>query len=576
MGRSTHKSHWDGNSKVSIYQVSSAQIYCSHFNIDFTSPYTSFALSQVRYSGSKKMLALFLLPMSLASAASCWFLWCLLAYFRDEKQLRQYSSPSFAGLSCAWIMWKNLNHERSFAVYDAHMQYGRILRIAPNHLSFISPEAIKDIYGHGTLANKDKFYDAFLGSHPNLLDTRDKESHARKRKLYAAAMAQKTVEDKEQNIRDDIVQLVYEWDKLSTTRPKSDQNVFPSNELVDIRRWFNLLMLDLVCDLCFDIKQGFVTQGDDLATCERIDGTQYLAHPEAGTNPNLHYISTLGFAPPTWFRFNQKLFSWHQGAKTGQIFSDYVIHLVRKRLAMGKTTSSEDHADFFHSLNYTKGGVPIGMDIGELVQECSLIMNAGSETTTCALQNIMYHLILNQSCMDKLYDEISPAFEDDEIVPSFDRIKLLPYLRACIDETLRHRPSLAIGLPRVTPSEGMYVAHTWVPGDTTVSIPTWGMHHDPDVFEKPFEFIPERWLGKAGADLQKYMLPFSAGARQCVGRNVAYTELSLIVATIVKRYGFALCKPGWEPTVYETMVLKTGPMPVKIWRRDEGMKAKSG
>ena len=114
----------------------------------------------------------------------------------------------------------------------------------------------------------------------------------------------------------------------------------------------------------------------------------------------------------------------------------------------------------------------------------------------------------------------------------------------------------------------MYIAGTWVPGETTVSIPTWGMHHDPDVFEKPFDFIPERWLGESGANLQKNMLAFSAGARQCVGRNVAYTEISLIIATIIKRYNFALSRPDWKPTVYETMVLKTGPMPVKIWRRN--------
>ena len=513
------------------------------------------------------MLTILLIPLLTAFVAVLWFLWCALGYISDEKRLRQYSGPSLASLSCIWIMWKNFIHVRSEAVYEAHMKYGKVIRLAPNHLSFISPEAIKDIYGHGTPAAKDKFYNAFVGSHYNLLDTRDKPKHAAKRKLFAAAMAQKSVEVKEHAIKDDINQLVRQWDKLCTAAPEKGQNVFPSNELVDIRRWFNLLMLDLACDLCFNIKQGFVAQGDDAATCETIDGKQYIGHPEAGTNPNLLLVSTLGFAPPTWLRFNQKLFSWHKGNVCGQTFSDYVIHLVRKRLAMEATTKSKDHADFFHDLNFTKDGHPVGMDIGELIQECALIMNAGSETTTCALQNMMYYLLLNPTCMDKLYNEIKSACDDDEIVPSFDRIKFLPYLRACIDETLRHRPSLAIGLPRVTPPEGMYIAGTWVPGETTVSIPTWGMHHDPDVFEKPFDFIPERWLGESGANLQKNMLAFSAGARQCVGRNVAYTEISLIIATIIKRYNFALSRPDWKPTVYETMVLKTGPMPVKIWRR---------
>jgi cytochrome P450 len=222
-------------------------------------------------------------------------------------------------------------------------------------------------------------------------------------------------------------------------------------------------------------------------------------------------------------------------------------------------------------LPFTKDGMPVGMELGELVAELSLLTNAGSETTTAALQNIMHNLCRNPRCMDKLYEEIASVTTDEELeenpVIPYDKIKFLPYLRAVIDETLRDRPSLAIGLPRVTPKEGTHIAGTWVPGNTTVSIPTWGMHHDPAVFERPFEFLPERWLGESGQALQKYMLAFSAGSRQCVGRNVAYTEISIIVSTIVRRYRFALPSPEWKPTVYETMVIRSGPMPIKIWRR---------
>ncbi|KAK5232017.1 hypothetical protein LTR47_006858 [Exophiala xenobiotica] len=544
--------------------------------------------AQQLYCGTQNtiviMLSLFILPLISASLLLSWFSWCLLSYLKDGKKLRQYpSASSLAGLSSIWIMWKNYTHQRSFTTYDAHMKLGKVVRIAPNHLSFISPDAIKDVYGHGTPALKDKFYNAFVGSHPNLLDVRDKEAHGKKRKLFAVALAQKSVEEKEHAIRDDISKLVVQWDKLATLPPKSGESTFPNHDLVDIRRWFNLLMLDLVCDLTFSIKQGFVTQGDDLTTCESVDGRKYLARPEAGTNANLQYVSTLGSGDPNWLRFLQKLFFWHRGVKDGEVFTGYVLHLIRSRFALESGKDAKDFNDFFSGLNYTREGIPIGMDLGELVQECSLLMNAGSETTTCALQNIMYYLIINPRCMQKLYEEVRTVFEDDDnsdsesdsalaAVPSYDRIKFLPYLRACIDETLRHRPSLAIGLPRVTPPEGMYVAGTWVPGETTVSIPTWGMHHDPDVFEKPFEFLPERWLdgGESASNCQRNMLAFSAGSRQCVGRNVAYTEMSLIVATIVNRYEFALSRPDWEPTVYETMVLKSGPMPIKIWRRQKG------
>jgi cytochrome P450 len=281
--------------------------------------------------------------------------------------------------------------------------------------------------------------------------------------------------------------------------------------------------------------------------------------------PDLQIISTLGFARPSFFHINRKLFAWHRGWHDGQVFTDFTIHLIRRRLAAEKDGATR--SDFFQALNFTRDGTPVEMEMGELIQDCALLMNAGSETTTCALQNIFYHLIRHPHCMQTLVEELATAFDADEPVPAYDRIKFLPYLRAVIDETLRLRPSLGIALPRATPPEGMSIDGTWVAGNTTVSAPQWTIHRDPELFEQPLEFRPERWLGENAAKLQKGFMPFSSGARACVGRNMAYMELSLIVATLMHRYHFALPSPQWEPTIYETMVIKSGPMPVKIWRR---------
>lgn len=506
------------------------------------------------------------LPLALSGLVITWIIVPTIRYFLDRKRLRQHPGPLPAAFTDLWMMYKHYTGGRTKSIHELHKKYGKIVRVGPESLSFASLEAVKDIHGHGTAAFKDKFYTSLAGDHRQLLDSIDKEQHAKKRKLFAAAFAQKSVEEKEHNVREDIQELINQWDKLASPPPPADQTVFQPHELIDARRWFNLLMLDLAGDFAFSMKLGFVAQGDDLTTCETIRGEKYLAHPEASINPNLQIISTLGYARSSFFKINRKLFSWHRGWKDGDIITDFITHLVKTRLSAD--ADGKERSDFFHALNYTRDGVPIGMEMGELIQECSLLMVAGSETTTCALQNIFHYLIRNPRCMETLYEEVATAFDDeDEVVPAYDRIKFLPYLRAVIDETLRHRPSLAIALPRVTPPEGMSIAGVWVPGNTTVSTPTWTIHHDPELFEAPFEFRPERWLGESGAHLQTSFVPFSTGARACVGRNMAYMELSLIVATLVHRYHFALSSPDWEPTIYETMVIKSGPMPVKIWRR---------
>jgi len=59
------------------------------------------------------------------------------------------------------------------------------------------------------------------------------------------------------------------------------------------------------------------------------------------------------------------------------------------------------------------------------------------------------------------------------------------------------------------------IGKEWIPGGTTVSVPTYTLHHDPDLFEDPWTYKPERWLAENAADLQAVFLPFSAGARAC-------------------------------------------------------------
>jgi cytochrome P450 len=61
------------------------------------------------------------------------------------------------------------------------------------------------------------------------------------------------------------------------------------------------------------------------------------------------------------------------------------------------------------------------------------------------------------------------------------------------------------------------------------------IHHDEAIFPKPYEFNPQRWLDNPRLD--KYMVSFSKGTRQCVGINLAYAELYTTLACIFRRYG---------------------------------------
>lgn len=61
------------------------------------------------------------------------------------------------------------------------------------------------------------------------------------------------------------------------------------------------------------------------------------------------------------------------------------------------------------------------------------------------------------------------------------------------------------------------------------------IHYDEDVFPEPKVFRPERWIENPRLD--KYLVAFSRGSRQCIGINLAYAELYLALASIFRRYG---------------------------------------
>jgi cytochrome P450 len=61
------------------------------------------------------------------------------------------------------------------------------------------------------------------------------------------------------------------------------------------------------------------------------------------------------------------------------------------------------------------------------------------------------------------------------------------------------------------------------------------MHYDPSIFPSPTTFRPERWIENPRLD--KYLIAFARGSRQCIGINLAYAELYLALSTIFRRYG---------------------------------------
>lgn len=275
-----------------------------------------------------------------------------------------------------------------------------------------------------------------------------------------------------------------------------------------------MLLFDLTGHLVFSQSLGRVERGDDMMVAQKLDCTVYKTKPAQALRNSLRIGSTMGWIP-SCFHLLKRLTWWHPSWKGGADFQSIVLHMVRSRLEMKK--SGVELNDFFHSLVWSKDREPLSLEIGEMVAECALLLNAGSDTTTIVLVGTIYLLTRWPRADAKLREELDEALdgEDPDSIPAFDSIKNPPYLRACVNEAMRLRPPLRGGLPRVTPPEGMSIAGEWIAGITTVSVPTYSLHHDPDLFEDPYMYKPERWLTEDAANLQQVFIPFSTGKRGC-------------------------------------------------------------
>ena len=89
-------------------------------------------------------------------------------------------------------------------------------------------------------------------------------------------------------------------------------------------------------------------------------------------------------------------------------------------------------------------------------------------------------------------------------------------------ESMRLYPAVSIALPRITPENGTELCGKHIPQGTEVVCNTYALHHSKDVFERPDEFLPERWLITDEEKLtvmKKTWNPFSWGPRQCLGQK---------------------------------------------------------
>ncbi|KAF4534596.1 Cytochrome p450 protein [Lasiodiplodia theobromae] len=435
--------------------------------------------------------------------------------------LAKFPGPRLAAATSFvyWYHWLNGNTLHYFE--STHHDYGEVVRIAPDRLIFINPQAWKDVYGHKSAKHKTNPKDpAFYAPEANgvhsLLSIQDDSEHARVRRIFSHAFSDKALRDQGDMIRTHI-------DKLMRNMRDT------KGESFDAVVYYNCTTFDVMADLTFGESLGLLDNSEyNQWLSSALGGLKYAAYAAMLDEfPRVKSIAQL-FVPKSLVDAQMQSF-------------EYSAQRVAKRLEKGAVTERPDIWSLVLDKEESKS-----LTVDEMNATSSLFMLAGSETQATSLSGLTYHLLMNPDKMRKLVDEIRGEILNEEDL-TIDNLRQLKYLQACFDEGMRIYPAVPTGPPRVTPKGGNTVLGRYIPENTRILIPQLASYHSPSNFTNPKSFVPERWLPDEPGyeeyknDKREMCQPFSYGPRNCIGKNLAYHEMRLILAKTLWNFDLELC-----------------------------------
>lgn len=418
---------------------------------------------------------------------------------------------------------------QAFRTQRAHEQYGPVVRVGPNHLSFTDPRAWRAIYGHrvgesaapGHTAEMSKAppFTTTIRDVPTSIINADREEHSRLRRGLSHGFSDAALRQQEPLIMRYVNLLLKQLHQESSNGGSGVEK-----KALNIEAWYNYATFDLVGDLVFGQSFGCLEGSDYHPWISFI----FKSVRSGAWLVSLCYVGLSEVVQLIW-KFSSFLpFAKMQG---------YINGMLESRLSLDK----ERH-DLFEGL--VKRREEWNISFEQLGSNAFILVLAGSETTATTLSGATYLLLTQPDALEKLAREVRSAFTSaDEI--NINSVGRLSYLLAVFNEALRLYPPVTSGLVRVVPPEGELIAGHFIPGGTYVEVQQWSMNHSKDNWADPWAFKPERFLSdseeaaKAGNQLDA-LQPFNVGPRNCIGRNLAYAEMRLIMARIVYDFDMKL------------------------------------
>ncbi|KAL0769100.1 hypothetical protein CaCOL14_008408 [Colletotrichum acutatum] len=400
--------------------------------------------------------------------------------------------PFIASISPIWLIRSVSGHRLNNDIERVHAEYGPVVRIGPNELSFATEDALKTIHnpgpdsGHFTKQGTiESLLAKLIWAAPNLLTTTDRTAHKRLRTALQPAFTAKALMEQEDIVQHHVNRAV------ETLGSKLQEN-----KVVSISDHVGKMIWSIVGDLSFG---------------------EPLLHDQKSTYEKMKYTYGKGAPLLELFQFLTETPIFGGLAKLPVMIVPHIFRVPKNFLLM----------------NQLRGMV-------------------GYDTSATTLSAVFYHVLRDPNHYKRVQEEVREAYSSISEITAQSVLRL-PYLNACIQETLRLTPPInGRGSHRISP--GAMIDGLYVPKGVNVSADIWTIQRKPEYWVLADKFRPDRWLDNGPGtvfehDVRTSYRPFLIGPRVCIGREMALQSIRLTVAKVA--FSFDLEMANKDTFVWE-------------------------
>ncbi|KAH8150612.1 uncharacterized protein LAJ45_05308 [Morchella importuna] len=416
-------------------------------------------------------------------------------------------------------VWMQGEMPRQIAVL--HKKYGRIVRFGPNHLHFSEPSAYHEIYANNSKLLKDSWvYNSFNASQSGFAMV-DPSAAKGRRDVLSSLFSHRAISSMQGLLAENFDLLCTRLAEHNTT----------SSAPINLSGAIRSTTVDIITTFCF------------AQSMHALDVPGFKAPILLGMRTSLRMIQVFKHFPLIQrivLNFPRPLLMFGEVAgfiDLSRRLESQVANFLKNPADLDKTP----HPIIYNRLldPDAKGSRAAPITQTALEHEAHTMLFAGADTVALTMTVGLYQL-LKSGRQGELVEELIKAWPELDRAPKLEELEKLPFLSAVIKESLRMGSGVVSLLDRKVPKSGAVIDGEQIPGGAVVAMGTTIVHTNEDIFPNSGSFIPERWTGPNGKELERYLVPFSKGARQCLGINLGYAELYIGFARLFRRFEITL------------------------------------